>query len=149
MILVCFNLIAGRGRGKAVAEAIAGRLPSAVLEPRIAHEVQAERWAAADVVLAVGGDGTLRTVVSALLAALPGEIPPIGVVPLGTANLMAQHVGMIPHGLFRPEPLDMLGWFGPAQRRVLGRDTLTPLGIEKRAAIAVDAVHRRQLRHVD
>lgn len=132
-----------------MAEAIARRLPGAVLEPRIAHEVETERWASANGVLAVGGDGTLRTVVSALLAALPGELPPIGVVPLGTANLMAQHVGMIPPGLFRPDPTDLLGLLGPVQRMVTGTDTLSPLGIEKRAEIAAAAVRRGRVQRLD
>lgn len=149
MPLICFNPIAGRGRGKAVAEAITRRLPGAVLEQRIAFEVEAELWAAADVVLAVGGDGTLRTVVSAMLAALPGELPPVGVVPLGTANLMAQHVGMIPPGLFRPEPLDYLAWLGPMQKLWTGTDSLSALGIDKRADIAAEAVRRGRVREID
>jgi diacylglycerol kinase family enzyme len=46
-------------------------------------------------VIVIGGDGTLRNVAERLLDAFgPSAIPPVVVVPLGTANLMAQHLGI-------------------------------------------------------
>lgn len=149
MFLVCYNPIAGRGKAKAVAEAIAQRRPDARLESRIAHAVEPAAWEEAEAVLAVGGDGTLRTVVSALLKALPGELPPVGVVPLGTANLMAQHTGMVPPGLFRPRPLDWLSWLTPLREVSPWLDRWSRSGIEQRAEVAVGALERRRLKLLD
>jgi diacylglycerol kinase family enzyme len=42
----------------------------------------------------VGGDGTLRSAAQALYRWRGGSMPPILVLPLGTANLMARHLGV-------------------------------------------------------
>src|SRR5438046_1874464 len=47
--------------------------------------------------ITIGGDGTLRGAVERLLKHAhgdPAKVPPILVVPLGTANLMSQHLGI-------------------------------------------------------
>ena len=44
-----------------------------------------------DLVIVLGGDGTLRYAAAQLLEAF-GEIPALLVIPGGTANLMAQHL---------------------------------------------------------
>jgi diacylglycerol kinase (ATP) len=45
--------------------------------------------------ITIGGDGTLRGVAEFLLTALgPDRMPPLAVVPLGTANLMRQHLNL-------------------------------------------------------
>src|ERR1700761_1686139 len=59
----------------------------------------AERAAAAarrtdtDILIVAGGDGTINEVVNGLMAA-PGQIPPMGIIPLGTANVLAQEIGL-------------------------------------------------------
>jgi YegS/Rv2252/BmrU family lipid kinase len=45
--------------------------------------------------ISIGGDGTLRGVVQRLTELFPIDaIPPVVVVPLGTANLMSKHLGV-------------------------------------------------------
>jgi len=47
----------------------------------------------ADIVIAAGGDGTINEVVNGLMAA-PGPVPALGLIPLGTANVLAQEIGL-------------------------------------------------------
>jgi lipid kinase YegS len=68
-----------------------------VVDPRVTWESgDAERFAReaagarADVVVAVGGDGTLNEVVNGLA----GSTVPLGIIPLGTANDFARQVGI-------------------------------------------------------
>lgn len=51
----------------------------------------------ADLVIVAGGDGTVREVASAL----SGTGVPMGVVPIGTANLLARNLGLRPQDLER------------------------------------------------
>jgi len=83
-------------------EAIRGE--GAEVTVRVTWETgDAERWAAegarkgADVVVACGGDGTLGEVVRGVLDA-GGDTPPVGMVPLGTANDFATAAGLVPGG---------------------------------------------------
>ena len=98
-----FHLIAnpkaGRGRQGLVTD-IAGRLEAAGAEVRYAagsSEAAALNEArsvaesrAADAIVAAGGDGTIRLAAKAVA----GTGVPIGVIPLGTGNVLAHEVGL-------------------------------------------------------
>jgi YegS/Rv2252/BmrU family lipid kinase len=51
------------------------------------------RRADTDMLIVAGGDGTINEVVNGLMAA-PGQVPPLGIIPLGTANVLAQEIGL-------------------------------------------------------
>jgi diacylglycerol kinase (ATP) len=99
-VLIFANPIAGRGRGKVVARRLERELRSVGIGAQIFLQPPSELSAAsinrsAIAAISIGGDGTLRQVASLLLAA--GETqPPLLPLPMGTANLMAKHLGV--HG---------------------------------------------------
>jgi diacylglycerol kinase (ATP) len=101
-VLLFANPIAGRGRGKRIAVELRRALTRAGYDVRAAldkpesiqdsavHDAGDIRAA-----IAVGGDGTLRGVAQRLSELFPPErVPPLLVVPLGTANLMGKHLGL-------------------------------------------------------
>ncbi|MEJ1087081.1 diacylglycerol kinase family protein [Microbacterium sp. Mu-80] len=61
--------------------------------------------AGSDVVIAVGGDGTVRTVAE-ILAQAGEDAPALGIVPQGTGNLLARNLG-VPLGSI-PKALDVI-----------------------------------------
>jgi diacylglycerol kinase family enzyme len=67
-----------------------------------------------DALWVLGGDGTVRIVVNALLAANRLQTP-VGVVPMGTANVLAREFGLMRNDL---EPL----WAATESRRVRNLD---------------------------
>jgi YegS/Rv2252/BmrU family lipid kinase len=100
-LVIFANPIAGRGRAVAIAQRLWGQLRQegygmrAVLQPADTlgreHLAEAPPWC----VIVIGGDGTLRAVTEYLLAGAWGRaVPPILVVPVGTANLMGRHLGI-------------------------------------------------------
>lgn len=96
--LVIANPVAGRGRGGRLAPELASALEARGIRTRLhltRHRGDARARAAAlepgtDLVVAVGGDGTLREVVDGL----GGQDVPIGLVPAGTANVLARDLGL-------------------------------------------------------
>ncbi len=80
------------------------------LTERAGHATQLARRAAergeADVIVAAGGDGTINEVARGLL----GQGVPLGIIPLGTANVLAIELGLRPRAA---EVADML-LSGPA-----------------------------------
>jgi len=93
-------------------------LPTTVDQP---GQRQADQALAAGVdrLVVAGGDGTVRRV-AGVLAATSGEaaMTPIGVMPIGSANLVARNLGLPPHRLDKaadmallcqPQPLSV-GW---------------------------------------
>ena len=94
------NPVAGRNRAGLLAEAVAQHLRASGAEVAL-HVTQspggARDFAAAlsaeacDRLVVVGGDGTLREVVNSRPLPLPW---PVGLVPMGTANVVGRELGM-------------------------------------------------------
>lgn len=97
-LLVIYNPIAGRRRRRflsRVLEALERRGLSVRLEPtRRRGDAEAlargARAGGADRVVVAGGDGTINEA----LNGLEGPVPPLGIVPLGTANVLAHELGL-------------------------------------------------------
>lgn len=96
-ILIIANPVSGRGRGAKAATKAEARLRE------LGHEVElffttkrgdarasAGRGADFAAVVAVGGDGT----VNEILNGFPEDAPPLGQVPVGTANVLAKTFGL-------------------------------------------------------
>ncbi len=98
-ILIFVNPIAGHGEGKATAERIAARLSRDGFEPRLVlhrpDKIKDDDLADSSAAVAIGGDGTVRGVARRLYGAFEAEMPPLLVVPMGTANLLGRHLGTI------------------------------------------------------
>jgi diacylglycerol kinase (ATP) len=101
-VLIFANPIAGQGRGKRIAAALQTILYATGFDARVfldrPEDITRETLGATDrpaAAISIGGDGTLRGVVQRLIELFPPDsIPPIVVVPLGTANLMSKHLGV-------------------------------------------------------
>jgi diacylglycerol kinase (ATP) len=96
-ILIFANPIAGRGRGKAIAERLHARLVREGFDPEIRFEPPGgipDEQLKADAAIAIGGDGTIRGVAARLYQAFPQRPIPMLVVPMGTANLLGRHLGI-------------------------------------------------------
>ena len=112
-MLIFANPIAGRGRGRRIAERLRERLTRASMDvevfldrPDCFELTRLDRPARAAIV--IGGDGTLRSVAHRLFldpcplapdgsfptSVKPPTDPPLLIVPLGTANLMGRHLGI-------------------------------------------------------
>jgi YegS/Rv2252/BmrU family lipid kinase len=109
------NPIAGRGRGERVAREVVEGLRARGIEGELyltrargdaTQRVQALD-PALDLIVSVGGDGTLREI----FAGLDGERVPVAIVPLGTANVLSLDLKL---------PRDVAGAIGVIER---GRST--------------------------
>ena len=96
-VAILANPLAGQGNGRATAEALQTSLPAAGVGVTVIFDApaaaNAEVLAAADAVIAIGGDGTLRAAASRCLE-VRGNIPPLLLIPMGTANLMGRYLGI-------------------------------------------------------
>src|SRR5262249_58158013 len=96
--LIIANPIAGRGLGSAIGLMIAeGLTPRGVATDLFLTQARGDGAArvrrlgnAVDLIIAVGGDGTLREV----LEGLPDPRLPVGLVPVGTGNLMSRALAL-------------------------------------------------------
>jgi|TARA_R100000322_G_scaffold99519_9_gene63059 diacylglycerol kinase (ATP) len=101
-IHIILNPTAGR-RNRRLLDDVVGRLRAAGADVTIelteaaGHATDLARAAArsgrADVIVAAGGDGTINEVARGLL----GQGVPLGIVPLGTANVLAVEIGLPPN----------------------------------------------------
>jgi len=100
-ITVIFNPTAGRRRHKrlrATLHALAELgLDCTVIETRGPGEAERiARYAAPvdrSILVVAGGDGTINEAVNGLLSAA-GPLPPLAIIPLGTANVLAHEIGL-------------------------------------------------------
>jgi diacylglycerol kinase (ATP) len=96
---VILNPAAGKGGGEAARAALNRHLTGARIDYEI-HEtrsgetfgeiVRARLQGGFDLIVAVGGDGT----VSAVIDGLAGQSIPLGIIPTGTANLLARELNI-------------------------------------------------------
>ena len=97
-VLIFANPIAGRGQGKSIAQRVAARLQRDGFDPRLVldrcdlvpRDQLVENSRAA---IAIGGDGTVRGVARRLFELYGDKMPPLLVIPMGTANLLGRHLG--------------------------------------------------------
>ncbi len=121
-VAIVLNPTAGRGARDSIASfqsALAGRgLACCLLATHGAgHAVELARSAAADVVVAAGGDGTLNEVLNGLMQR-PEPRPILALLPLGSANVVAHEIGLAKAG---PEELARLIDHGAAEPIYVGQ----------------------------
>jgi len=97
-VVIFANPIAGRGKGRVLAEALKARFEAEGWAAYTAYErpgsVSADTLAGVTAAVSIGGDGTLRSVVARVTDGGKHEGPGVVVVPMGTANLMGKHLGV-------------------------------------------------------
>jgi diacylglycerol kinase (ATP) len=101
---VIYNPSAGRGRGGAIASAVEKGLSKRGLEvdlhatsrPRDATEIAGRLACEVDVVVAIGGDGTINEVVNGMVGRDTTGLckAKMGIVPAGTVNVLALELGL-------------------------------------------------------
>jgi len=153
-ITVIFNPTAGRRRHRrlrATLRALAEMgLDSTVIETRGPGEAEriARHAAPVDrsILVVAGGDGTINEAVNGLLSAA-GPLPPLAIIPLGTANVLAHEIGL------SGDPLTVARTIVAARRlpvrpgRVNGRHFLMMVGAGFDGAVvaSVDPVWKRRV----
>jgi diacylglycerol kinase (ATP) len=97
-IVIFANPIAGKGKGRLLAERLSQRFEREGWQATLAldrpDQVDAKALAGMTAAVSIGGDGTLRAVVERLTNGGQNEGPGVLVVPMGTANLMGRHLGV-------------------------------------------------------
>ncbi len=90
------NPRAGRGTALHVERQLTKRLRRLDIDVTVSHEHATHAtppWRP-HCVIVIGGDGTLRVAVDRLVELYGLDVPPVLPVPMGTANLMGQHLGL-------------------------------------------------------
>jgi len=97
-ILIFANPVAGKGKGKLLAERLGERFTregwDAVIVRERPGDASDQMLAGMTAAVSIGGDGTLRSVVERITDGGRTEGPGVLVVPMGTANLMGRHLGV-------------------------------------------------------
>jgi diacylglycerol kinase family enzyme len=132
-VFIFANPIAGRGRGRLVAERLQRAIGGAGYKTRTFFD-RADTIARDDfhvepspsAAIVIGGDGTLRAVARRIIQENPpGDRIPLLIVPMGTANLMGQHLGIKwDHRNLERQVLDTL-----AERKIARLDAATANGV--------------------
>lgn len=123
-LMVIFNPTAGGAKGRRLRRTLdALRGHGCTLDLRATkRKGDAEAFAASasadtvDAVVVAGGDGTINEAVNGL-AAISGTPPPLGIIPLGTANVLALEIGQS----LRPQAIADTLVHGPQQSCALAR----------------------------
>jgi YegS/Rv2252/BmrU family lipid kinase len=97
-VLIFANPIAGRGQGKSIAERVGAKLVRDGFDARLIFDrcdlvPRDQLVTGARAAVAIGGDGTVRGVARRLHELYGGDMPPLLVIPMGTANLLGRHLG--------------------------------------------------------
>jgi YegS/Rv2252/BmrU family lipid kinase len=96
-VLIFANPIAGHGSARDIAQRIATRLQRDHVDAKVVFDrpttVSAQALKSVTAAIAIGGDGTVRGVARAMFDKLGANMPPLMVVPMGTANLLGRHLG--------------------------------------------------------
>jgi YegS/Rv2252/BmrU family lipid kinase len=158
-LLVIFNPAAGRRRpgylDRALAAAKAAGAGIELLATQAAGdaETMAARAVLAggyDAIVAAGGDGTINEVINGMASAAEAAglvLPALGIVPLGTANVLAHELGLAAGA-------DQVGrWLAAAKPRSiqLGRANgrlfvqMAGVGMDARVVAGIDPVVKRRL----
>jgi len=102
-LLIVYNPIAGRGRRHLLqavivalrmegAEVIVRETELAGDAERLARDIEVRQ---VDAIIAAGGDGTVNEVINGLLSREEGDrVPALGVIPLGTTNVLALELAL-------------------------------------------------------
>jgi len=103
---IIYNPSAGKSRGEAIASSVRSGLAKRGLHselhatggPRDATSIARRLASVVDVIVAVGGDGTMNEVVNGIAqgSADPGSCASLGIVPAGTVNVLALELGLSP-----------------------------------------------------
>ncbi len=148
--LIFANPIAGQGQAATLAHRLVGVLGNSGRETHLffqdPREVDCRAVQNAAAAIVIGGDGTLREVVRLLLGAM-AEPPPLLLVPMGTANLMARHL-RLDWSPSHPElhilrALDRPRWQYLDVAQGNGAEFLLMAGVGLDASV-VHAIHRRR-----
>src|SRR3954452_6716211 len=100
---VILNPAAGRGAGARLQPKVMAALAKHGIEcdvaltqgPRDAIQLARDACNTHDVVIAVGGDGTVHEVVNGLMQAANGGVTiPLGIIPVGTGDDLANSLGL-------------------------------------------------------
>ncbi len=96
-VAILANPLAGQGKGKETAQCLERSLESAGIRATTIFDApaaaDAQVLAAADAIIVIGGDGTLRAVATRCLEVRP-DVPPMLPIPMGTANLMGRYLAI-------------------------------------------------------